>query len=433
MKKILSLLLVLIMLLSVCTTAGAEASSKFVSDKTFELNVNTNQKGDAELALITAAIEEYKKMYPNATVNINYGVDTSDFNDYATRLLSQFAGGETIDILWMAIEGIAFLADKGVIAPIDQYVDVNPDIHKRLYEDIAYPVLSCMMYDGKVYGMPLGWNNTLIMYNTRMFEENGIEYNQHWTWDEFVEVAKKLTKEGENGEKIWGLALNFNLSDYLPFLAANGTFDMNETATESWWNKPETIEAFQFVYDLIHKYGVCSYPEKTYYSSYFYADRIAMMMGGPWAISGAEAIGFDDFDFCTIPSNKGIKGCSFGGDGYCMTTACKNPQEALDFMNLLTNDDIQMMMAELGTSSPSTITASYSEEFLAHSPNINLHYDLVLDSEANARKITSPVYRPEMENAFSNYWSQALAGEITIEEMCLAMHEEVEAMIAEYE
>lgn len=69
MKKTLSLLLVLIMLLSVCTAAGAETSSKFVSDKTFELNVNTNQKGDAELALITAAIEEYKKMYPTHDAN----------------------------------------------------------------------------------------------------------------------------------------------------------------------------------------------------------------------------------------------------------------------------------------------------------------------------------------------------------------------------
>ena len=332
----------------------------------------------------------------------------------------------------ISFEGIAFLADKGVITPLDEYVSANPEIYKRLHEDIAFPVLSCMMYDDKIYGIPLGWNNTLIMYNTRMFKENGIEYNPDWTWDEFVEVAKKLTKEGENGEKIWGLALNFNLSDYLPFLAANGTFDMNETATESWWNKPETIEAFQFVYDLIHKYGVCSYPEKTYYSSYLFADRIAMMMGGPWAISAAKAVGFEDFDFCTIPSNKGIKGCSFGGDGYCMTTACKNPQEALDFMDLLTNDDIQMMMAELGTSSPSTISASYSDTFLSLSPHINLHYDLVLDPEANARVISSPVFRPDMEKAFTNYWSQALAGEITIEEMCLSMHEEVEAMIAEH-
>lgn len=431
MKKTVSLFLTLVMLLCMCLSAVAEGESNFISDKAFTLNVNTNQKGEAELVLIQAAIEKYKEMYPNATVNINYGVDTSDFNDYATRLLSQFAGGETIDILWMAVEGIAFLADKGVITPLDQYVDANEALHKRLYEDVAYPVLSCMMHDGKVYGIPLGWNNTLIMYNTAMFKEKGIEYNPDWTWEEFKDAARKLTYEGENGEKVYGLALNFNLSDYLPFLAANGTFDMNETATESWWNKPETIETFQFIYDMVQE-GILSYPEKTYYSSYFYSGRIAMMMGGPWAISAANAIGFEDFDFCTIPSSKGIKGCSFGGDGYCMTTACQNPEEALAFMDLLTNDDIQMMMAELGTSSPSTISASYSDAFLAHSEHINLHYDLVLDPEANARVITSPVYRPEMENIFSNYWSQALSGSMTIEEMCLAIHEEVEQLIAEH-
>lgn len=432
MKKPLSLVLALIMCLLSFGGALAESASRFVSDKTFTLNVNVNQKSDDEIALITAALEAYKEMYPNATVNINYGVDTADLNDYATRLLSQFASGETIDILWMAVEGIAFLADKGVIVPLDEYVAASPEIDKRLHEDVAGPVLSCLMYDGKLYGIPNGWNNTIMLYNTHLFEEAGIEYNPDWTWDEFLEVAKKLTKEGENGEKTWGLALSLTLSDYLPWLAANGTFDMNESLDESWWNKPETIETFQFIYDLVNVHGVCSYPEKTFNSVYLFADRLAMMMGGPWAASAAAAVGFENYDFLTIPSNKGIKGCSFGGDGYCMTSSCENPQEALDFMNLLTNDDIQMLMAELGTGSPSTISAAYSDVFLAHAPHMNLNYDLVLDPNANARIISSPVFRPDMEKAFENYWSQALAGQITVEEMCLSMHEEVEAMIAEH-
>lgn len=432
MKKLLSVVLSLVMMFCVVCAASAETDSLFVSDKAFTLNINTNQKSDEELALIEAAIEVYRQMYPNCELKINYGVDTSDLNDYATRLLSQFASGDQIDILWMAVEGIAFLAGNGVIAPLDDYIEANEAIRTRLSEDVAAPVLACMQFDGKTYGLPLGWNNTLVMYNTKMFEEAGLEYKDSWTWEEFIDAAQKLTHQDENGEKVYGLALNFNLSDYLPFLAANGTFDMNETLTESWWNKQETIDTFQFILDLVKKYEVCVYPEKTYYSSYFRAGRIAMMMGGPWAISAFEPHEFTDYDFMNLPSSTGTtKGCSFGGDGYCMTTACENPDEALAFMDLLTNDSIQMMMARLGTSSPSTRSAAYSEEFLAHAPHVSLHYDIVLDPLANSRVISSPVFRPDMENAFSENWAKCLAGEITVEEMCLNMHAEVEAMIAE--
>jgi len=153
-------------------------------------------------------------------------------------------------------------------------------------------------------------------------------------------------------------------------------------------------------------------------------------MGGPWAISMFKSQGFKDFDYLTVPSNKGIKACSFGGDGYCLTSACENPQEALDLMNMLTNDDIQMMIAELGTGNPSTISASYSDAFKSHAPHAILNYDIVLDKNAVARVITSPVFRPDMETAFNNYWTQVLAGEITVEQMCMAMHEEVNAKLA---
>jgi len=229
------------------TTTGDKES---VNEKKFTLNVNVNQKNDAEIALIESALEKYYKKYPNATVNINYGVDTSNMSDYATKLLSQFASGEKIDVLWIAVEGVAYLAGNDIIVPIDEYIASNEEVKKRL-DDIAPAVLRCLQYNGKQYGLPLQWNNTIIMYNPKMFAEAGVEYNPDWTWTDFENALVKLKKEDPQKGTVYGFMFNMTLSDYLPLLASNGTFDMNEEWTESWWNRPETIETFEFIYGLI--------------------------------------------------------------------------------------------------------------------------------------------------------------------------------------
>jgi ABC-type glycerol-3-phosphate transport system substrate-binding protein len=453
MKKLLCLLLAVTMLIgiSACTTGDKKEpvnDGKIVSNdqgsandegstdgkeaanmKKFTLNVNVNQKSDTEIALIETALKKYYEKYPNATVNVNYGVDTSNMSDYATKLLSQFASGEKIDVLWIAVEGVAYLAGNDIIVPIDEYITSNEEVKKRL-DDIAPAVLACLQYNKKQYGLPLSWNNTVVMFNTKMFAEAGIGYNPDWTWSDFEQALIKLKKEDPVKGTTYGFMFNMTLSDYLPFLAANGSFDMNEEWTESWWDKPETIETFEYIHGLIKK-GLVAYPEANVWaSSFFSAERIAAQMGGPWAISMFKSMDFSDFDYLSVPSNKGIKACAVGGDGYCLTSACENPDEALELMNLLTNDDIQMMIAELGTGNPSTMSASYSDVFKSHAPHAILNYDLVLDKNAVSRVITSPVFRSDIETAFTNYWTQALAGEITVKEMCNAMHETVNAKLA---
>ena len=49
--------------------------------------------------------------------------------------------------------------------------------------------------DGKQLGIPKDLDSAAVWYNKDMFDEAGIPYpTADWTWDDFREIAKKLTK-----------------------------------------------------------------------------------------------------------------------------------------------------------------------------------------------------------------------------------------------
>ena len=51
-------------------------------------------------------------------------------------------------------------------------------------------------WDGKTYAVPKDIDTIAMWYNKDMFDEAGIDYpDGSWTWDEFYDIAEKLTKE----------------------------------------------------------------------------------------------------------------------------------------------------------------------------------------------------------------------------------------------
>src|SRR5580692_8687217 len=70
---------------------------------------------------------------------------------------------------------------------------------------MAAPLSDALKFDGKTYYLTREWNNMCIHYNTKAFEDAGVERpKDDWTWDDFIAVAQKLTK-GDAGNKNFGL------------------------------------------------------------------------------------------------------------------------------------------------------------------------------------------------------------------------------------
>src|SRR5581483_9987316 len=132
------------------------------------------------------AVAQFMTDNPDIKVEITgYAPDDAGFAKLQTALQS----GQGIDLLRLPSDRLpGFVADD-LIEPIDDYLT---DADKA---DILPNVLDVTrVKDGKAYAWPL-WVVPMGMYlNKDVFAEANVELPPHdWTWDQFVDTAKKLT------------------------------------------------------------------------------------------------------------------------------------------------------------------------------------------------------------------------------------------------
>jgi len=155
----------------------------------------------------------------------------------------------------------------------------------------------------------------------------------------------KLT-DPANG--IYGLALNGADSEILlqivPFIAQNNA-KVGKVDGEIMINSPETVEAIQFVMDLINKDKVV--PSYTTYGfqqtrESFMSGKVGMIIDGPWTIPLIQSKNPEfEWHTATLPKGK-VDGTSIsiGDTEYGMFTTSKNKDLCWEFLKFMTSEEI---------------------------------------------------------------------------------------------
>lgn len=119
-----------------------------------------------------------------------------------TKLTTALQSGQGIDVLRLPSDRLPAFVEDDLIAPIDDYLT---DADKA---DILPNTLEAVrLKDGKAYAWPLWVVPMGIYLNTEVFKEAGVELPpKDWTWDQFVETAKRLTFQRANGEQVYGFS-----------------------------------------------------------------------------------------------------------------------------------------------------------------------------------------------------------------------------------
>ena len=121
-----------------------------------------------------------------------------------------------------------------------------------------------------VYGLDICNVGPVIFYNKDLFEEAGVEpmpteWDKRWTWDEFVENMKKLTKVSDDGTTTQYGTCNwqeqYSLYVLQELLDLNGANWYNEdmTAAENV-DSEESKEVIEGIKALRTEYGVAPDP-----------------------------------------------------------------------------------------------------------------------------------------------------------------------------
>jgi len=374
--------------------------------------------GEAQTSAIKNAIARFNKSYPNVTVELTMDPISTGWGDYVTRVLSQYNARNAADVYGTAIETFRTFETKKLFIPLDDYIAKNPG-----YSDFAPSLFEQSSYEGKTYFIPIGWNNIMINYNRALFKEAGVDYPKpEWTWDQFRETAKKLTKRDAAGNATqFGYEVPNQFFFVQPWFFSNGTSILTKDWSGSNMLDPKVAESLQFLHDLIHVDKVSPIPGKDTMDNQFNAGQVAMISRGHWIVENAKRAKLD-MDV-TFPPQKetGITVIGFGG--YAVSRTSKNPELAKALVTELTSFETQKEEGEGGGGVPGRKSAADTEAFLAFPPSAALYYK----SLPNTLPVPSPANFQEVEKIFIRNYQAMMADEISIPEGVKKTHEELEA------
>jgi len=174
--------------------------------------------------------------------------------------------------------------------------------------------------NGKKYALYTGKLEIrgLLFWNKTIFEREGLpnlyelQNNYQWTWDKFLEVAQKATKDldGDGTIDQWGVTggqMEFQLiasNDADPIILKDGKWTYNLT-------DPKCLEALQFYQDLAQVHKVYAIPPEgaawDWHIQAFKDGYIAMMAYHSWTLGTFQTSMEDDYGVVLFPMGPRAK------------------------------------------------------------------------------------------------------------------------------
>lgn len=288
-----AVLLAAALLATGCTSGTPIDSTKDAADG-YDPNADvtitwwTGQSADAE-TLAEKLAAEFHTAHPHITVNTSAGASTTD--DLLTKLSAGFASNTYPDISYAYGSWAGELAASGKTQDVTKWV-ADPAM---AWNEIPEAARATATVDGKVIGVPALVDNLALIYNKKLFDAQHLAYpTDSWSWDDFRSAAKALTDTSKN---VYGTAYSVSGSEdttwhLWPLLWQHGgkILDGGKPA----FNSDAGIAALQTLREIAVD-DKSMYLDQTdeKYGPLFNANRVGMMISGPWSLYDLADAGVD--------------------------------------------------------------------------------------------------------------------------------------------
>lgn len=363
-KKVVSGIIISLLLFAAACSSNQNANS----------DSNGSTKGEEQVTINAAvqkhtAIDTLEKLLPEfeKETGIKVNLEVLPQEEMETKVeLALASDSDQFDVVMVDQMFIPQYARAGWIEDLGPYIETNSD--ELNMDDFMQGFVDALSYEGKVYGLPVYGESTMLMYNKEMFEEKGIN-NPPETFEELKEVAEKLTGDGKYGIALRGQrGQGMNVYIWAGFYNAFGGQWLKDGKPDM--NSEAAIKATQLYQDLITNYA----PEGA--STYSWDQvQLAMQQGKVGMVIDATnfATRLEDEEnsnvvgkigYALIPEGPEGRSPSSATRGFSIPVVSKHKEEAFQFIEWALSEDIQLQSALEGQRGDATrISVWESEEF----------------------------------------------------------------------
>ena len=372
------------------------------------------------------ALERSLERLPNIAMEVNANSwGEGGWDGYSDTMLTRIAGGEQIDVIMIAIEGLRLLTAKNVLEVLDDFFAADEPANDILHNDIHVTLREMLQVDSKQYLFPFSWNNMVMYYNTTVFEEEGLDPPPtDWTWDDFLQTCLQVANVTGGADdrfaySFWGASMFGMCAWYF----TNDVSPISDDWLDSNLLDPKVAETLQFLADLILEHKVAPNPEGWDDWAQFHAGNLVMRTCGRWCIAGTLEAEFETYDIQYQPTQAGPLKTVAGTEGWGVSTSSENPQEAWEVVKHLSHSDTSIDLVKVGGSIPALRSVAAMPVFAEYGPpNTALFYES-LDFAATVPSPTNfNIVEPILNRNYATIWN----GERTVEEAMQAAHDELQ-------
>jgi ABC-type glycerol-3-phosphate transport system substrate-binding protein len=238
----------------------------------------------------------------------------TDWNGMQQKaVISTMSGKPDAHVFMLQPNWAMAMRARGLLAPLSDSKVINiknPQPIGKGYLPVEFnqPAIDSFTFDGKAYAFSIGVNLNnfqALFFNKRLFREAGLNpdlpYDMQkagtWTWAEFLNICKRLTRDINNDGIVDTYAMCADLSTEMldAIISSNGATyidkDPKTGKLVNATNRPEFLEALQYAIRLKTEGVLKPRPENSnwdWYKSEFIDGRVAMRVDESWVANSSS-------------------------------------------------------------------------------------------------------------------------------------------------
>lgn len=291
-------------------------------------------------------------------------------NDFDTKISAGMGSNDAPDVMYMW----NYPSYAKGLEPLDTYIQKQDTNYKKGF----YPTLwNYNSYQGKTYGIPVGFTTHALYYNKDLFKKAGLkEPTNDWTWKQLQDAARIISSKTDAK----GLAFQMKPDpyDFEMYLWSNGAaYSDDKGNMKGNVDSAKALQSYQMFQDM-EKSGDAVATEGNG-TDEFRSGTVAMFVYGSWALNTLDKEGIH-YGVVNIPrfEDQAKSVSILSSSGVSMSKTTKHKAEAWKFIQFWTNAESNK--ARIGSELP-VLTKVVDSEKIEKKPEYKPFYAMLKQSD----------------------------------------------------